>query len=368
MRKWIIGAMLLVLAVGIYWRIHSRETVLGAAYIGEPTVTMWNTTAQVHEPVGELHWGDMVEIMARTGLQVKVRTADRTEGWVENRSLLDSVAWQNEKNLYEKSRRMPLQAVGHTKVLSNLHLDAQRDSLRAYQLPGSVPVAVVARKVADVPATPGASAAAANEGPKREDWLLIYSPLPQSAGSARDLVADVNLSSSAAATQADLAMGNSDQVQAAAAGRHIPPVAGWVLSRFVQLDYPDVIRDYATSSGVHPLAWFVLNYAGDSAAPKPQYLMVGSKGGDDFGCDFSMMRVYTWDAPKERYETAFVEGDLCGYLPVQVSRQTGSGNPQFAFSLLNKDGAKEDALFRMTQTVVRRIRENTAAAPKKKHR
>ena len=165
-------------------------------------------------------------------------------------------------------------------------------------------------------------------------------------------------------------MGNSDQEQAAAVSRQIPPVAGWVLARFVQLDYPDVIRDYATSSGVHPVAWFVLNYAGDSGATQPQYLMVGSKAGDPAACDFSMVRVYTWDAPKGRYETAFVEGDLCGYLPVRVSRQAGVGDPQFDFSLMGKDGAKQDALYRLKQTVVRRVREEAGPAEKKtpKHR
>lgn len=358
--------MLLVLAIGIYWRIHSRETVLAEAYVGEPDVTLWNSTAQVHEPTGELHWGDLVEVLAYSGQQVKIRTPLHSEGWVDNRSLLDGEAWQNEKNLYEKARRMSLQAVGHSKVLTNMHLGPGRDSVRAYQLPGSAPVAVVARSVADV--APLAGAAASGEGPKQEDWLLVYTPVPKSAGSERGLVADVNLSSSAAATEADLAMGNSDQAQATVASRQIPPVAGWVLGRFVQLDYPDVIRDYATSSGVRPVAWFVLNYAGDSGATQPQYLMVGSKAGDPAGCDFSMVRVYTWDAPKQRYETAFVEGDLCGYLPVRVSRQAGVGDPQFDFSLMGKDGAKEDALYRLRQTVVRRVRENEAVADKKKHR
>ena len=152
----------------------------------------------------------------------------------------------------------------------------------------------------------------------------------------------------------------------ASGGRETPPVAGWVLARFVQLDAPEVIRDYASSSGARPIAWFVLNLAGDAADPKPQYLMAGVHGGDGQDCDFSMLRVYTWDAPRSRYETAFVQSDLCGSLPIQVSRQAGTGDPEFRFKLVTKDGAKEDALYRMRQTTVRRVRD--AQPEKKKHR
>ena len=35
-------------------------------------------------------------------------------------------------------------------------------------------------------------------------------------------------------------------------------------------------------------------------------------------CDFTMLRVYTWGSKRKRYETAYVESDLCGHLPIRV--------------------------------------------------
>jgi hypothetical protein len=93
----------------------------------------------------------------------------------------------------------------------------------------------------------------------------------------------------------------------------VPPLAGWVLSRFVELNLPETLRDNATSAGMRPVAWFVLNYAAsDEAEGKPQYLMAGNHGasggpgGDAQSCDFNSLRVYTWGATRHRYETAFV--------------------------------------------------------------
>jgi hypothetical protein len=342
MRKWMIGVMLVVLAAGIYWRVHPKTSVLADAFIGEPNVTLWSSTAQVHESLGELHWGDSVEVLSRNGIQVKVRTAQKIEGWIESHSLLDAASWQGEKKLFQSSHTMAIQASGHTKVFTNLHLEPGRDTVRIYQFSGGVPLAVVGRKVADAPQAAGASA---SDSAKREDWLLVYAPPPKSA---------------------DTAAANAGNVGSASGGRETPPVAGWVLARFVQLDPPEVIRDYASSSGARPIAWFVLNLAGEASDPKPQYLMAGAHGGDGQDCDFSMLRVYTWDAPRSRYETAFVQSDLCGSLPIQVSRQAGTGDPEFRFKLETKDGAKEDALYRMRQTTVRRVRD--AQPEKKKHR
>ncbi len=112
MRKWMIGVMLVVLAAGIYWRVRPKTSVLADAFIGEPNVTLWSSTAQVHESLGELHWGDSVEVLSRNGNQVKVRTPQKIEGWIESHSLLDAASWQGEKKLFQSSHTMAIQACG----------------------------------------------------------------------------------------------------------------------------------------------------------------------------------------------------------------------------------------------------------------
>src|SRR5208283_2187719 len=44
----------------------------------------------------------------------------------------------------------------------------------------------------------------------------------------------------------------------------------------------------------------------------------GSTGPDGQPCDFTLIRVYTWGAGRRRYETAYVESNLCGTLPILV--------------------------------------------------
>ena len=97
----------------------------------------------------------------------------------------------------------------------------------------------------------------------------------------------------------------------AAVGGPAGPVAGWVLARFVELDLPDPVKDYASSADLHVVAWFELNRVPDgSGGEVPQYLVAGSRGGEGGACDFTMLRVYTWSTARKRYETAYVESDL----------------------------------------------------------
>jgi hypothetical protein len=105
------------------------------------------------------------------------------------------------------------------------------------------------------------------------------------------------------------------------------------------------------------LAWFELNRVPDgSGGEAPQYLAAGSRGGEGSACDFTMLRVYTWGRVRKRYETAYVESDLCGRLPIRVSN--GEKGPEFQFPDVDEGGA--DRKYVMVQTAVRRVRDATA--------
>jgi hypothetical protein len=125
-----------------------------------------------------------------------------------------------------------------------------------------------------------------------------------------------------------------------------------VLARFIEPELPGPVRDYASSSDLHVVAWFELNHVADgSGGQAPQYLVAGSHGGEGQSCDFTMLRVYTWSTARRRYETAFVESDLCGHLPIQVSHSPAG--PEFHFANAGKKPAER--IYAMHQTVVRRV-------------
>jgi hypothetical protein len=388
-RKLIIVLVVLLAAVLLYWKFHSSHKITDEAYVAEPTVNVWSTTAQVRQIAAEIHWGEKVEVLGHSDAFTKVRTTKGVTGWVNSPRLVDGVTWQKEEQLVEKARLMPLQATGRTKVTTNLRLEPGRNTQRIYQLPGSVHVSILARATADAapPPTPGsgrsakdkaaADKAAANkssdktaekpEPPKREDWLFI-TVTPTSASSAPS----TGSADSPQANQALLVTGNDPSQQPAGApGAAVPQLAGWVLARFIELSLPSTLRDYATSSGMHPVAWFVLNRIQTSQGERSQYLVAGTMGGEGQSCDFSLIRVYTWGGGRSRYETAYIESDLCGYFPIIVDKPTGKGDPVFHFTALTEKEPRQERTYVMHQTSVHRLREGEiinkpAAKPKRR--
>jgi hypothetical protein len=245
--------------------------------------------------------------------------------------LLSADVWQTAKDLTKKAATMPVEARGHTKALSNLHIEPGRDSLRIRQLYKNTALDVLARQPVSAAAVRGGGAEEdpkAESAGKKEDWWLVLAH-------------------------------NSDQTT----------MAGWVMGRFIDLDVPAPLPDYASSAGMRIVGWFELNRVVDASQnAKPQYLLVGTHGAEGQPCDFSLLRVYTWGQKKERYETAFVESDVCGKLPVKIIKaSTPGGEVRFEFQNLSGKGS-EQRTYVMRQTVVRRVREAGEPQPRKRKR
>ena len=345
MKRKLLVAVPLLAVVGIMaWVLRPRRESLGEQYVSERSVTLWSSVAQVREPVDTLHYGDRVDILARRNDTVKVRTAAGTIGWIDGRQLLDPAMWQRSTKLLAQATAIPIQAHGRTKVQTNVRVEPGRTAQRLYQFGRGVPVDIVARAVADwvqVGDEKDSGTAADAQGTKKEDWYLIRGVATRPPGEA-GRAADANTT-----TQP---------------GDSSIPIAGWVVARFVELDLPDAVREGLNSANVRPVAWFELNRVESPDGDKPQYLVTGTKGPEGQPCDFTVLRVYTWNAKRSRYETAFIENNACGQLPVRVSRND-SGQPEFHFHAM-ASGEKGDRVYRLIQTVVRRIPQGDEAAKK----
>ena len=128
--------VLLILAALAYWKLHSRvPQPIETGYVGDRAVTLWNTLAQVRQPVTELHYGERVEVLREEGSAAQVRTASGTIGWLlDTRQLMDSDLWAQSNSLLAQARQMPVQAIGQTKTVSNLRAKPGRDGKRIFQL------------------------------------------------------------------------------------------------------------------------------------------------------------------------------------------------------------------------------------------
>jgi hypothetical protein len=295
-----------------------------------------------------------VEIMERQNEQAQVRTAAGTLGWTEQRNLMDSGLWHRARDLAQRAGSMPVQARATSDKLTNVHVEPGRASPRTYQFRSGTPLEVLGRAVADYSRggvdEVGAPGAATPAETRHEDWALV-------------------------------------RAKEDPAGE----IAGWVLRRFVKYEIPRQLLDYSTQYRF--VAWFELSTvpagepdpipqnparrtapevpgppesvrAGQPAEPgeKPQFLVAGIQGPDGQPCDFTLIRVYTWGAGRRRYETAYVESNLCGSLPICVQAAgAAGGNAGFTFTNRGR-GGEERREYAMHQTSVRRTDTRRPAA------
>jgi hypothetical protein len=333
-RKLLVAVPLLCLVAVTAWFFRPKHEYLGEAYVSERSTTLWSSVAQVREPIDMLHYGDRVDIMARRNDSVKVRTVAGAVGWVDARLLLEPALWQRSVKLLAAAKAMPVQARGRTKVQTNLRVDPGRTQQRLYQFGRGVPVEVIARTVADwVQVSDERENKEAQEA-KKEDWFLVRGLATRPPGEA-----------SARSSESNTTTQPGDQTV---------PIAGWVVARFVELDLPEPVREGMASANVRPTAWFELNRVESPSGDKPQYLVAGTRNSEGQPCDFTVLRVYTWNQKRTRYETAFIENNLCGQMPVRVDKGP-KGEPEFRFRQMI--GPKEERVYHLTQTVVRRVRE-----------
>jgi hypothetical protein len=356
---------ILILAALAYWRLHSGPPkVLGVGYVADRDVPMWNTLAQVRERVGDLHYGERVEILRQDGTAAQVRTTSGALGWLsDTRDLMDSSLREQSAALLSRARTMPVQARGQTKTVSNVRIEPGRNGKRIFQFPRGTPVVVLDRTVADAPqsnedTSTGEKAAGAEESKtKQEDWLLVLRADRSPTISAP--LSEASSSSAGSRASSGPVSGGPGVAQSEVPGAisAAPPIAGWVLSRFIEPDLPGPVRDYASSSDLHVVAWFELNRVPDgSGGQAPQYLVAGSHGGEGQACDFTMLRVYSWSTTRKRYETAYIESNLCGHLPIRVASDLAG--PGFRFA--EDGGNAAERVYAMHQTVVRRISNKSA--------
>jgi hypothetical protein len=341
-RKLLIAVPLLCLVAFVAWMVRPKREFQGEAFVSEKAAPMLSGIAQVRQQVGVLHYGEHVEVLSKRNEYAKVRTAGGAVGWVEAHQLMEPALWQRSIKLLEQVRNMPVQARGRTKVSTNLRVLPGRTEPRLYQFARNVPVEIVGRGVADwVQSTDERESGNEPEETKKEDWFLVRGVATRPTGESSRTV---------------------ETTTTTEPGDQTVPVAGWVVARFIELDLPDPVREGAASANLRPVAWFELNRVPDPSGEKPQFLVAATRGPEGQVCDFTALRVYTWYVKKSRYETAFIENNLCGQLPIRVGKGP-KDEPEFRFRVMN--GNKEERVYRLMQTVVRRVREPGEASGKR---
>jgi uncharacterized protein YgiM (DUF1202 family) len=314
----VIPAILLLPACG-----RRPHRVLEVAYVSAPQAALRDQVAAIYNRVGTVKNGERVEVLEREKRFARVRTASGSEGWIEQRYLVDQKTFDAAQRLTLENRDDPVQAPGILRNDTNLHVTPGRETEHLYQLASGARVAILKRATAEkqpgmaVAVKPGTAAASAKRGakvptePVLEDWWLV-----------RD-----------------------DQ------GR-----VGWVLARMVDVDAPLEIAQYA--EGQRFVAFFVLNEVKDGDKKVPQYLCVLAAPHDGAPYDYDQVRVFTWNVRKHRYETAYREHKLDGVLPVTVTKEDFDKEgtlPVFILRVRDEEGNVSERKYKLNTPIVRRV-------------
>jgi SH3-like domain-containing protein len=305
---------------------RSRHHVLEVAYVAAPQAALRDQVAAIFNRVGNVKNGERVEVLEREKRFARVRTASGLEGWIEQRFLVDQKTFDALQKLTADNQDAPVQAPGILRNDTNLHVTPGRDTEHLYQLAAGAKVALLKRATADkqaagvsparpVPVPKTGKPTKTPAGPVLEDWWLVRDSL----------------------------------------GR-----AGWVLSRMIDVDAPLDIAQYA--EGQRFVAFFALDEVPDNdkgvQKQVPEYLCLLTEPRDGAPYDYDQLRVFTWNARKHRYETAYREHGLNGVLPVTTTKETFDKEgtlPVFTLHVSDDTGQVRDRKYKLNTPIVRRV-------------
>ena len=257
--------------------------------------------AAVSNRVVEVQNGEKLKVLDHGRHFLKVQTDKGQVGWIEERVVATPETVAAFDQMKEQHKNDPEIAGGVARDEVYMHIAPGRETEHFYLLAEGEKLKLLKRATVTKPVS-GASAARAQQR-----------AIPQAPG-----------------TQAARKI---DPTKVAAAPE--PPVledwwlvrdsqghTGWLFGRMLDVDAPDTLTRY--SEGQKFVGAYVLTTVHDEGAPTdlkdiPEYVTVMNSYKSGLPYDFDQVRVFTWSLQHHRYETAFREKNIEGYLPVKVS-------------------------------------------------
>jgi uncharacterized protein YgiM (DUF1202 family) len=274
------------------------------AFLNDRFAAVSNRTATVAN-------GERLVVLERQRRAVKVRTESGAVGWIKEFDTADQATADAFEALRKEHLKDPEVAKATATNDVYLHSEPGRKSPHFFRLAEGDTMSLLERASVVKEAGPEATQkpGEAPAPPVMEDWWLV-----------RD------------------SKGNT----------------GWIYSRLIDVSAPDTLMRYA--EGQRIVGAYVLTKVddpdsgmvdnGSTVTQIPEYVTVLSPYKAGLPYDFDQVRVFTWNVKKHRYETAFREHDIEGYLPVEIEQKTNpyekdalgaQALPSFTYHVLSAD-------------------------------
>jgi hypothetical protein len=301
-----VAAVALVLGMGLTAvaglggcsRAHKTENYV---YVTAKETALRDRVAAVSNRTGKAYNGEKLIVLEHDRRFLKVRTPRGEVGWIEAKMTADQDVADKFAALAREHAKDPVVATATATDDAYLHDAAGLDAPHFYRLSGGDAMSLLERATVPKAATPGQA---------------VVRP-----------VAAVSAKGAAGAKENGVALGPPPPVMEDWwLVRDTKGQTGWIYGRMVDINEPDTLMRYA--EGQRMVGAYLLGYAddpnsgvlnnGQTVTKIPEYVTVLSPYKAGLPYDFDQVRVFTWNVKKHRYETAFREKNIAGYLPVKI--------------------------------------------------
>lgn len=298
-------------------------------YVAVPEASLRDRVAAVYNKTGTVHNGERLVVLDRMQNKrfLRVRAPKGDEGWLQERYLADQATFDQFQRLAAQFKSGNPQGTATVEEQVKLHVQPGRKAGFMYMLDEKQKVSLLERRTIDRNAPATASLKddvskdsedssdeerpAGNQPAIWEDWWLV---------------------------------------------RDSQQRVGWVLGRTLYLDVPEEIGQYA--EGQRIVAVFPLDEVEDEGKKVGEYLVLLTDPKDGMPYDFNQLRVFTWNTRKHRYETAYHERNLAGFLPAVLGSQDFGKEGSlrtFTLRLKDKEGSIHEQMFKFKPPLVHRV-------------
>ena len=282
-------------------------------YLRDRVAAVSNRTATVEN-------GQPLEILEHGRRFYRVKTDKGEVGWIEEKAVATQDVYDQFSALKGSHGKDPAVASAVVRDEVNMHLKPGRDTEHFFRLEENDKVQMLRRATLPKPVPGGAPA----------------KPAPKTVAS--NTTAAAALEPAAPVPMEDWWLVRDSK------GR-----VGWLLSRMLDVDAPDSLTRYA--EGQRFVGAYILQTVHDDGAPGevkdvPEFVTVMSPYTAGLAYDFDQVRVFTWNPKMHRYETAFREKNIEGYLPISIRSGTDpygksvlaqTPEPTFTYTVLAAD-------------------------------
>ncbi len=325
--------------------------VIGEAFAGPNQLSIRQDLSLRSPVVAQVEHAAKLEVLDRRRRFVQVRTKDQKIGWVDMRLLISAKQMDQLEAMAARYAKAPSMGVASVFDVLNVHIEPSRYSPTFLQVGEKEKVEIIGHRVVerkpytgeglDIEVDPEPKKPARKPRKKKEPAITPPPPPPaptlpfnyaelSRTPKAEEPEEAETASKKGAAPVAPAVMMDDLTLIRTKSGK-----VGWVLTNALFLEVPDEVAQYA--EGKRITSYFPMGDVMSEGEIKKNWLWT-TQSVKYAPFEFDGLRLFTYNAKRKRYETAYRERDLRGYFPI-LTKDVGGGRWEFQ-TVVEGEGGK----------------------------